>query len=574
MKHFFTFCLLSFILLSGRTQSYLLHPSQLDTLSLIDSIWAGTDRLGFRQNGGAVGLLNGRYPATVVDDTGIVLVAKSAIQPYLPLEDTVRLSLLSVPFPLKSVVISFPLSSEELTAQILPTEQVPLSYEEQMAHIQRQIVQLEAPADSEADIRTNIKPYQQQNRFFRHRYRDFTKVELLAYTNQGNGADYALLRIFGASPYPKAPRVNLRDSINQAAYTTNYPPRTYYQNSVSALQLHLEALKANLYLLESAMAVYQTYSRLPPQALANFYVQQVNAHHYLQVSEALSHRQTKENQLLVHPPLLSLASQLRQQAEALADLHRFYHLSQSLNQSIQLMILTRFLDQQADRRSDTEQRILSFLDNWLGDWNASIDQKLFTQLTTLYFDESQASYFSTKLLDQIRSSEKSFELLGQQIYSESLLAQPQRLRYLLLEMGSDTLFQALERDIGYLFFRQLLYDQQENIFRPYRKSLQEWTALERSWLKRRAKVAPFLYLEGNATQRYHLLVPTGISALPTWENTAGSPLFNHQHALVGFAFPQNGTQPGIEWSLPKPGASSYLYYSIREIRQTIELLKP
>lgn len=550
MKHLFALCLLSFALLSGRAQSFLLLPSQLDTVALVDSIWGTSGRDGFRQNNKAVGQLNGRFPATLIDASGIVLVAKTAIKDYLPLEDTAEVVVFPVPLSLKNVVLSFPLEAEEITKQILPSADQELSEAARTAQIQRKLSQIRLQKDPTPAVRKMVKSHSGQSRFFQHRYLDYTQVQLLAYTNYSNGKDYALLRILGESPYPSTPEINLRDSLHRAAYLINYPPQTHYYSSASALDLHFRSLESNLQILDPTVAVYQSFRRLPPQKLVEFYAQQSSARRYLDEEKAIANRRQGENKYLMYPALLRLQQELAQTKADLEKRHHFYHLSQSLNQAIQVIPLSRFLDGQQGK-SGTGERTLAFLESWANNWNPGIDQKLFQTLMPLYFDESQANYFSTALIDQIRSSGKSFARLGSQLYGESLLTQPQQLRSILKEEGTEALYQKLERDAGYIFFRQLLQDQEANVNRPYRQAFQEWTALEQAWLKAIAEVAPLPFLEGNATQRLHLLGAGGIAELPAWEDNAASPVFNAQHELLGFVFPANVPRAGVDWELPK-----------------------
>jgi len=417
-------------------------------------------------------------------------------------------------------------------------------------------------------VRTAVNSYQGQSRFFQHRYLDYTQVQLLAYTNYSNGKDYALLRILDESPYPYMPKINLRDSLQGAAYLINYPPQTHYYSSASALALHLRTLKSSLQILKPTMAVYQSFRRLPPQKLVEFYTQQSSAQRYLEEEKAVANRKQREKKYLIYPALLRLQQELVQAKAGLEKRHHFYHLSQSLNQAIQLIPLSRFLDGQQGKKVDTAERTVAFLESWVNNWNPGIDQKLFQTLMPLYFDESQANYFSTALIDQIRSSGKSFERLGSQLYGESLLTRPQQLKSILEEEDTEALYQKLERDAGYIFFRQLLHDQEENVNHPYRQAFQEWTALERAWLKAIAEVESLPYLEANATQRLHLLGGGGIAELPAWEDNAASPVFNAQHELLGFVFPTNPPPAGTNWELPKED-SLYRFLSIDTVLERL-----
>lgn len=559
--------------LSGKAQQLLLHASQLDTIIPLDSSWAEDGLDGFRQNSKLVGQFNNRFPATLLDSSGMVFVSKSAISEFTELMDTADIIILPSPLSLKNVIISFRLSSEDITSQIIPENREELSYTSLVSQIQTNITQVRLNKKHENQSRIAVMRYQQQNRFFLHQYLDFTEVELLAYTNDNPNGDYALLQILGESPYPNVPLINTQPTLQDAAYTINYPPRTYYHSSASALVMHRSALESSLALLEPAIGVYQSIRRLPPASLAQFHEQQSSAYQYLASSEAENKRVQSENQYLLSTSLLRLQGALNRQTREVEKLHRFYHKSQTVRRSLTLLPLSRFLSQQQGRRSNTKDRMLSFLARQEQTRNSNIEQALFKTLMSKYFEDAQADYFSRALLDQIQSHDKSFDSLGEQIYSESILAQPQRMIELLESKGSEALFQALEKDVGYIFCRQLLRDQEEKIFRPYRKALQDWTALENEWLREIAVFKQLPFLDGNNSQRYHLLESVGIAALPAWKEVSGSPLFNQQHELLGFLFPQLGGQAGVEWELPPP-KSEFLFQDLRSIVKVIQQITP
>jgi hypothetical protein len=208
------------------------------------------------------------------------------------------------------------------------------------------------------------------------------------------------------------------------------------------------------------------------------------------------------------------------------------------------------------------------LANWQKDWAQPIDQALFSQLMTIYFEESRAEYFSTAIIDQIRSNNKSFEALGNQLYEESLLVQPTQLMEILNEEGTSTLFSILQKDIGYLFFTQLLRDQQERIFSPYRKELAKWSQLENQWLEETAGLEKSI-IDANGSQRIHFCLDNTLGKVPIWKDTAGSPIFNQKNQLIGFLFPRGDYPAGLHWEVPAQ-VGSPLVLSIQEVMNQLK----
>lgn len=550
MKLLFTLLLFALSRLYLPAQPYLIHPLQLDTLGQADSSWSASYVAGFRQNAQRVGVLNGRFPATLLNDAGVVLVAKAAIQPYTVIDTSSRLVICPAPVELPMVVIRFPDTVQDITQEIPPFR---LS----------SIAEWQIKSDSLPGFPTTVKSYQQQTRFFAHRYRTTRRVQLLAYTNSPEGADYALLRITGVDLSP--PELLSGDYLPTSIYAINFPPTTHYHRPAAALALYLQELEGQLVLLEPARAIYHLAGKPLPGKTARLYHQASKTQQYLQTNKLLTQKQLADyhsyNQVM---PVLN------EKTAVLAQQHYFYQMGLILEQEVQTARLSAFLSQSGLRLSQLE----AFLIDWMNNWEAELDQALFSALLTRYFDESQASYWSPELIEQIRSQEKSFVKLGEQIYGESLLTHPQALLQLAQSQGMAVLYQQLEADPGYRFFSRLFQDQQQAVISPLRNEQREWQELEHRWQQRQIQTMPLPFLDGNHSQRFHFLYQESEFRLPNWANTAGTPVFDTQHRLVGFIFPLEEPAAGLNWYLPPDTNQPYRWYSIPDLESVLQQLPP
>lgn len=548
-------------------QKLLLLPAQLDSFLAQDSLDLLPEQNGLRNNLRTVGTLNNRYPATLISEEGLVLVSREAIARYLP-ESTSSLSAFADPLPLKGLILTIPIETKDVTAQILDGSASNMSFDEQINLIQRNIGKMMMAVNSVEKGRQEVKRYQFQNRFFLHEYQDFTDLRLVFLSNKTSGKNYGIIQIFGESQLPKAPLPASKNTSISANYVINYPQKTYYQSSSSALELHVLELQSALKLLNPALSIYQSYQKTPSPSLTTFHQSQSEELSYLNSSQASANKISKENTWLLNKNIVELQGQLKLEKKNLEKLHSQYFMSRALNQSIKLIQLTQYLQSRAGRRSAQKQNILSYLANWQKDWAQPIDQALFSQLMTIYFEESRAEYFSTAIIDQIRSNNKSFEALGNQLYEESLLVQPTQLMEILNEEGTSTLFSILQKDIGYLFFTQLLRDQQERIFSPYRKELAKWSQLENQWLEETAGLEKSI-IDANGSQRIHFCLDNTLGKVPIWKDTAGSPIFNQKNQLIGFLFPRGDYPAGLHWEVPAQ-VGSPLVLSIQEVMNQLK----
>lgn len=548
MKPFFTLFFLTLFRLNLPAQPYLIHPLQLDTLRQPDSSWYPSHVAGFRQNARCVGLLNGRFPATLLNDAGLVLVAKVAIQPYTTIDSSSRLVICPAPVELPEVIIRF-----TDTVQEMP--------QEMRFDPSGQMVEWQIKSDTLPGLVTAVKSYQQQTRFFAHRYRTTHRVQLLAYTNSPEGADYALLRITGLDLSP--PELLSSGYLPASTYAINFPPTTHYHRPAAALTLYLQELEGQLALLEPARTVYRSAGKTLPEKTARLYQQASSTHQYLRASLLTSQRQLTDyrsyNRIL--PALNEATAALTQECY-------FYQMGVILEQVVQTARLSVFLGQGSPDLPQLE----AFLTDWMNHWEAETDQALFSALLTRYFDESQASYWSTELIEQIRSQEKSFARLGEQIYGESLLAHPQKLLQVARNQGMAVLYQQLEADPGYRFFSRLFQDQQRAVTRPLREQQREWQQLEHDWQQAKMRSYPLPFLDGNHSQRFHFLHQESGFQLPNWDGTAGTPVFDTRHRLAGFLFPVEEPQAGLNWYLPPDANHPYRWCSISDLQLVLQQL--
>lgn len=566
--------ILFFLLLGGGLsgQKLLLLPSQLDSLVAVDSLNLLPEPEGLLQNLKVVGLVNNRYPATLISNDGLVLVPTEALEEYIQLPDSVAMMRYDDPLSLKNFFISFPVRSTEITSDILLYVKESMTLNEKFSIIQGNIRQKLTELGRPENGRYEVKRYLFQNRFFLHQYLDFREVQLLWATHSSDGKSYGIVKIFGESlSQLKAPMLSSQDDRSKGNYAINFPPKTYYQSSASALALHLSELDASMSILQPAIDLYQQFRRLPPESLASFYEQQYNEQTFLLENQAMEKRIRTENSLIMDSKILALQQNLQRESKAIEKLHQQYFRSQALNRTIKLISLVEFLERRAGLRSDQTDRLLAYLDDWQKDWNPTIDRALFETILPAYFNESRGQYFSTDLIDQIRATNKSFEEISQPIYEESLLSRPEEIRAILKKDGPEELFTKLEEDAGYYFFTLLLRDQQEKIFRPYRKNMTNWSGQENNWLQKTAKQAGSR-IDGNGSQRIHFAFDNQLESIPLWKDNAGSPFFDKKNELMGFLFPEGEYPAGIDWYLPTEVNPSQMV-SISEILQLLSIPK-
>ncbi|MEN0004329.1 MAG: S46 family peptidase, partial [Bacteroidota bacterium] len=148
------------------------------------------------------------------------------------------------------------------------------------------------------------------------------------------------------------------------------------------------------------------------------------------------------------------------------------------------------------------ERLVGYLGNFYKDYEASIDQDVFTALIGIYFDKVQQRHLSKDAMKMWAQAGKSYEKLGEYVFSKSKLTSPQFAIQAAKEKP-EQLMGMIKNDPAYQLCRAILEHNDEVVSGPYNTYDSQLQALQSTYMKALMDVFPEkrFYPDANSTMR-------------------------------------------------------------------------
>lgn len=573
--------------LLGQT-SQLLPSEVLSKKQLLDSL--GFEFKDLKPQLLACGQFNQQAAATLIGNSGLVLVPRAAVLGYIPVGiDPAKgfwAKQLDEERALTSGFITFELEQTNVSKEIFKGVKPSDTEQERSRQIVRNQVTLKAQTRTSLGQNLSIKSLNQAQEYYLYRSAIYADIRLVGLPADQDQQSFALLRIqdFNTDLIPAALPMNL-ESISNSAYKAvivDFPINSQFNSS--SYELILEQIQNEIAkdIDSKILKVYQDLDLETPQVIVDRYENGKAVNAYFQAQELLAQKQTLERSLLLDPASKKSLDQLKdsfQQLESIFALKTYsalafknmitYQLAVVLNRNLKLSP-----DQFEQRRTVLDQS-LAF---WLKNWNPVLEQRLFAPMAESYFSRTKAKYLSPYLIDQIKVTNKSYTDLAELLYSNSILMRPNDLKKL-LDQDLNTIKKTLQQDLAFQFLNRLnddftqklnpLFNQKKTIFEI---NTRKFARASRNYSKGR------WVNESNGTQRVHftkIAAPskdTLLTKIPGLPNTDMAPVLNVAGQLIGFRPEDKKLSMAYSWTGSKQlankhsiiSSSSILDYLIQE----------
>lgn len=500
----------------------------------------------------ACGQFNQQVAATLISDQGLVLVARSAVLPYLPEKVDPKIAFWAQnaadEILLPKAFITFQLDYQDVTSQLMEGVEEADSEVKRTSRIARNRVQLKMKTPRNAGATTVIKELNAGQTYHLYRLLTFKELHLVGLPADADGQAFALLRI---TPQKENLKIkSLSFSKEQGAEKgikatiIDFPANSHF--NASSYELTLHQIRSEI-TRELDLKMLQAYQRLgantPPKLLARNQQNEV-IHTYFQETDLFAQRKAKEQALLLDPACRKTLTQLDRNFDKFETLYTLHTYGQEAFARVKLNQLVNIL-KQIIKRGPTEyeksrKRINNYLITFLKDWNVIVDQEIFAAMAEAYFSRTKAQYLSSETIEKIAVTNKSYPDLADLIYTNTILTQPEILEEL-LSKDLEEIEKKLNQDLAFRFLGQLAVDFEKKLAPTYRKENNIFKMQTRNLAQQRQSYLPKQWItEANGSQRVHFTTlskqdtNTWFASVPGLANTDMAPILDRNGQLLGF----------------------------------------